>query len=409
METDIKDYVETETRYTVRGRELHFRYQPSKMPSYSLAKAIYYKKAEKPEIHAEILVSRFSDYIDNLLARHDTRSNKPTKQEKEKFKHRAATFKHIVRTNIYNIIEDALEDRYPYEYSENIYYDGEIVRPITRGERAVNNMLFNRNFQLALQGLSSSTGFNKVWDDYTRVQSLLADPKGFDELKEWSDPLIHKWTWDYPIRGVDREDQYQQGLITLWSAAPNYKGKNFARFMTFLKGALRYKFLNMLRFSYADKRRINRDTMALGSATNSADSYYAHLLDEISCLAWQIAQMENYGNGHYDPFSTTHINDMIKVRRGFDQYGIWRVTARDEPGWERNTFDGFPDRVLGDEITEDDFPLLDEKAVRLFIEHEDLGLRRPIWYEWDDLTLRYRGGHLVIGDTSRGFDPKKEL
>lgn len=43
------DYVETETRFTQSGRQIDFVYDTGKMPLYSMARAVYFKKAQKPE------------------------------------------------------------------------------------------------------------------------------------------------------------------------------------------------------------------------------------------------------------------------------------------------------------------------------------------------------------------------
>jgi hypothetical protein len=88
------------------------------------------------------------------------------------------------------------------------------------------------------------------------------------------------------ISGLDRESQYQEGLLALWQAARDYKALNFARFYKFARVALQHKFSNLLRYSLATKRRANRCLIPIGTASNRSDSFSAQKLDELVCEHW---------------------------------------------------------------------------------------------------------------------------
>lgn len=301
---------------------------------------------------------------------------------------------------------DKLEE---YE-SPSLYGDGVIsydidmdhefgFRELTRADKIANNLKFTREFQNAISGLSRSKGVNAVVDDYVRVQELLVDPNGFGDLAKWCEPVIDRWTYDFSVGGVDREDQHQEGLLTLWAADPKYQGRNFARFHTMLRASLRFKLLNMLRYSYADKRRINRDTLAMGSATNPGDSYYASLLDQFSRDAWKLEQTEQNLNDNPDPFATTPLVDMMNVSREFKKARVRQVTTRKKSTWRRDEYGGI-EEVWGDEIDQDNFPYLDEEKLRIMLELDTDPGHRPMAVKWNGLSVPAKHERVVISRES---------
>lgn len=314
----MQAYFETGTRFTSGGRKIEFVYEPRKMPAYSIAKALHHRRPKNPGIYEDELVSKFSDYIDRTLALAKLREERVSKDERAAFKREAKAFRRLMKANIYNIIKDLLDWRrhgYVYPWEDGYVYplkddDGSVVRPLTREDREVNRAIFNRNMQRAICHLATSSKFSVVMQDYLRVQELVENGD-FPALAAWCSPVIQNWTSVHPIKRMAPEDQYQEGLLTLWGAAPNYEGRNFARFTTMIRGALRKKFLNSMRFMYADKRRINSLAVSVGSATDSDYSYYSHLLDRLSFEMWTRGQRED----GEDPFRTVSVQDIFRETR----------------------------------------------------------------------------------------------
>ncbi|NQU78846.1 hypothetical protein HQ545_03695 [Candidatus Woesearchaeota archaeon] len=304
------EYCEETTRYTSSDIELHFRFYPHKMSAYGLAKSLHFHGAQKRDKYKDLLVGKFSGYIDEMLDLQSLQSEMPSEEQVRQHSSKVDVFKAVFCANLDNLLEDIFKDG--GNKSGYTLFDA----PLKYVERKTNQAIFNVWMQNTIQSMVNSKAVNAVCEDYALVQDVKHNPGHFGVLEKKCASALYGFVTRKQVLGVDRECQYQEGLLTIWACTQLYEGRNFARFTTMVKKALQFKFLNMLRYSMAYKRKVNRFTSPLGSATNPDESYLARKLDSLTCDAWVSAQriQDQLPDGLHNPFSSFSLCETIENR-----------------------------------------------------------------------------------------------
>lgn len=356
-----KDYFESEHRYNlITGEEVHTRHYPSKMSAYGLAKALNAGYAGRRDIYQAFLGEKFLGTIRQTLDLQSLQKRKPTQEEKATYRKRFAAFNTIFQTNLPRIIKSILKnDREPklsVPYWEKNEYGGALVQPEPEEEQ-VNRLIFNIHMQRAIASLAHHPGVLRAIEDYVLVQEVLEDQSRFSELEIMCSYNLWYFVNELGIRRLDKADQYQEGLITIWNCAKTYRGKNFARFPTMVKTALKNKHIDLLRYSLADKRRLNRVAQSIGSVGGD-DTEFTHQVDDLTHSAWRLAQQDQMVNGKdYNPFHT--IPPVEWFWRSLDR-GEWVTEFRDTHSYEARR-----EKIHFEEADETNFPAEMERKLKV--------------------------------------------
>ncbi|MBI2583183.1 MAG: hypothetical protein HYW25_00820 [Candidatus Aenigmarchaeota archaeon] len=312
--------------FTLDGREVRDRFYPSRMSAYGLAKSLCVGYVERRDIFEQRLAERFFSYIDETLKLKSLQDRKPTKEERKRYKAFAQAFKAVFQANVESLARSALRDNYvdAESYSRpGVCYEfnfGYVTVPLADSERQLNSAIFNRRVQNIINRLAESPGFRTVCEDFMLVQELKDDPERFGELERLCIPVLRRFVATHRTREFASNDLYQEGLLVVWRSAQSYEGRNFARFSTMVKAGLHNKFSNLMEYSMADKRRINRVAFRIGSG-NPDDSYMAQKCDEAAFRAWDMEQREQRVNGHFDPFATAPLSDLFHLHPRVEYFG----------------------------------------------------------------------------------------
>jgi hypothetical protein len=384
-EVDPKDYFEDEVRYTISGREVHFIRKPSKMSAYQIARALAWDKVHKRDVFLDFFMKKTEHLIDYILQRGSLQDKRPTKEQKIAFREKLRICKQVVKNNLEDIIYDLItwksyDEPYDSESYTSFYEpkvgDFDYMRPyeiggeikiLTYDEKQHDRAIFNLRLQRSLYHLLHSPGFQAVCDDFKLVQDVLQNPDRFPELEQLAKSPMRHFMTVRRIRYIDWEDQLQEGRVVLWKAAKDYEARNFARFSTMARQCLKNKFSNLIDFFVAHKRRIQKFTYPMGSA--STDSYLAKLSADISAELWKQGQRAMLSDDipedmPYDPFFTFSV--CSDYGSNIEERLEWKSVFG---GWWRDNEKGIQ------EVTSENFPHLNEEDV-VYIRSYELHDRR---------------------------------
>jgi hypothetical protein len=311
--------------FNLKEGVIDIKFDACKFLSYGLAKAIYWKETEYQKEYADILSSRYFPYIKQGLELLQLQKEKPHYQQKREFETYVSAFQNIYRNNIELIVKKIINkdlkrkmenDGKPYH--DNFMINGKLHelssketdelleskpwhmpwqkkiktdRQLLKNLKTVNSANFDKKMYQYIDFLLSSDMMVNLCSDYIQVQSIMTNPKRFKELEQKCQYQLYDFVNAKAVKGLDRDSQYQEGLLALWVAGKNYEARNFARFTTFAKAALHFKFCNLLTFSLADKRKINRIASPMGLTTSSS-TFVSSEIDRLSCYAWDLRNRE---------------------------------------------------------------------------------------------------------------------
>ncbi|MEK6889143.1 MAG: hypothetical protein AABW80_03485 [Nanoarchaeota archaeon] len=256
-------------------REIRLNIYPTRLRVYPLA--IGFTKQYDPKI-AQV-------YRDEFMSRIEYYAEEACLQSGLSFE----ILRPVLKINLEVMIRRALSAKYKRE-DYILIRQGELNRPLTASEKEMNSSIFLARFRDALNLLVANPGTKKACEDYGLVCKAREDMDLFPEVVKLCRGSLEDFVQNKHVKGIDRDSQRQEGLLAIWSGVKDYEARNFARFNTFAKGVLHFKFLNLLRFSQADKRRVNRRLVDLGDASGAEDSYFAHLLERFSFEGWEQQQ-----------------------------------------------------------------------------------------------------------------------
>ncbi|MFA4887648.1 MAG: hypothetical protein WC595_05525 [Candidatus Nanoarchaeia archaeon] len=332
-------YTETVTRFTASGRRVEVTYRPAKMSSYSLGRALSSKAdIERPDIYRSILLNRFSKDLWKAFLDKKKRGGKAN----------YSTFKRVFENNLEGILHDVFfpEDRNKKERQEvrgDLYARNwskrsrELLREITEGReqtselsewlefseegrksvlidgkvtkkipprytyyhfvdrkidpeemRATNRALFNQAMQRTIWSLAHHEGVLEICNDYDKAQAAKEDKKVFGEVVNDCRYEISGFKRKRPLREWLPEDMEQEALEVIWKCAEKYEGRNFARFRTFVKKALKNRLSDLYDYRDADLRIVNDIARPYGSV--EGDTQFARQLERKVARAWMHEQ-----------------------------------------------------------------------------------------------------------------------
>ncbi len=255
-------------------REVIFKIFPSKLSAYNLGISIKHGVGDElREVYEREFMARTSHYIE-----------KSCEQENLSI----ATFKAVFRPNIPLIVKRTLDARYMNPNFQFIYRDFSGY-PLSKDAKETNRSIFMMRMSDTIRLLAGSEHFKGVCEDYELVQEVKNNPDKFCELEKKCMGQLRRFSAN-TIKGIDKESQQQEGLLAIWAAAQVYEGRNLARFTTLAKTALNNKFISLIRYSQATKRKANRHLLDLGRASFSKDSFPASLLDRLVYEQWERQQ-----------------------------------------------------------------------------------------------------------------------
>lgn len=255
---------------------------PSKLRAYPLGVALLFGDGLSGEARKE--------YLSQFMQRISTPIEETAREEGIPLD----VFKSVFTLNVEKIISSTLSAKYKsedYRIMSGRHYT------LDKCEKEMNASIFMMRMMNTIRGLGKYGGFKAACKDYEIVSGVRKDTSRFLELEELCKAPLFKFMSDR-INGIDRESQHQEGLLAVWAAAKLYEGRNFARFRTLAKTALKNKFVNLIRYSQATKRRANRHLIPIGNASRNDDSYPATLLDTLSYEEWSKQQTD------YDAINT---------------------------------------------------------------------------------------------------------
>jgi hypothetical protein len=301
-----RNYLEENVRFTVSGKEVRFKLKPAKMSAQGLAKVIVYKMVQRPEVFKSFFMERINGIITDFLGSQQTGSTRPTRVETANFRAEVEIKSRIIFNNLDKILKDALKRE-----SENP--DMQYLGRMQKKERTREEMkqhdeaVFNLRLQRSITGLLMHPGFSAVVADYKLVQEVLKDQRRFPELEKLANSALRKFMTTQRIRYMDEESQRQEGLLAIWVAAQKYEGRNLARFSTLAKVALQNKFCNLIEYFTAHKRRVQKYTSPMGSATDPKESFLARKIEKLAAESWRRVQRIQLSDqaredAEYDPF-----------------------------------------------------------------------------------------------------------
>lgn len=296
-------------------------YDLKKLPAYTLAKAIRYKFTEDVDEYSRNLILKFKKPIRNSIAeRFGIQKTKPNRFTKRGYKKQVETFTKVLEASAQKLVHRVIKKgwkenakiRFTKPEKDSYFIDGSMqIHKLTEGEKQINNSLFNYLMQKEIQRLSKDEHMIKVCFDYDLVQEVKQDYSRFNELEKLCAPIIKNWINNYHIRKLDPEDQYQEGLLVVWHCAEKYKAKNFARFSSFVKKGLRNKFINLLRYSIADVRRLNR--ISENFVPGSESSIIGAKINRLTYESWAFMQRQKISEED-NPFATLSLEDYVNFR-----------------------------------------------------------------------------------------------
>jgi hypothetical protein len=258
------------------GRECHRKIYPSRLHALALAIGIRYGNLDENirKVYAQELVSRMSGYIEQSCAQAGVS---------------AAACKRVFATNAGQVVGITFRRRYknPNYMGVSSKEIGGGTRILTRSEKELNASIFVMKLSHTIQWLVQDKRTRRVIRDFQVIGSLRTDPDRFPRIEKLAAPQLGKFMKS-GIRGIDRESQLQEGRLALWAAARGYEARNFSTFGHFARVALDHKFCNLLRYSLADKRRVNRSLVPIGG--NIGDSYTGSQVDSVSYAHWEAQQ-----------------------------------------------------------------------------------------------------------------------
>jgi|GEM_PF-6019839 len=315
-----------EPRFIANGNEgEEIRFYPQKMPAYALAKALHFVgNMDREFLYEHCLISQFSYYIDDMFKHMFLLDYKPSKEQRRIWKHehekRVRAFKDILAANLdpmlKRIFNTERKDGYAFISRANPSAEAFELRRMTREEKDANNAIFRHLFQEEISHMASSEIFQNAYLDYVLVQEVLAEPRRFREIEE----LCSYCLWDFAknknVKGMPFEEQCQEGRLVVWAAAKKYRAKGLARFRTMAKKALNNRFVDLLRFSLADVRKMNRKVEYTGLPVGPHEHGLAGALERISYGAWVSGQ-----NGHFqsppdaedgDPYLSQYLAELLQ-------------------------------------------------------------------------------------------------
>ncbi|MDO8555924.1 MAG: hypothetical protein Q7R96_01995 [Nanoarchaeota archaeon] len=311
----------TEVAYTYPHGEITNSYNTRNIPTYLLALKYLFRKTGKffttPE-DKEKLREALEQRVINLALRirkNSVINDLPVPAEKPLKKvlgFNALTL--ITRElDLYTRTEPGWEkDSLRYIPTEAITtYDeksGWAIHTITNSEKTeTNRAIFNFRLQRRLGNIVTGAHTQQVCDDYELAQTVARDPDQFPKLEQLcKGPLHHFMTYER-IRILDEESQHQEGLLALWQAIKNYRAENFARLTTYARKVLHHKYCNLLAYSEADCRKVNKRSIPMGGGCDTEDTPLAHELGNMQHQLWRAAQREQVWqeqNNNYNPFAS---------------------------------------------------------------------------------------------------------
>ena len=289
--TSIRGYFEEKVTFTQTGQKLCTRYYPHSMSAYGLANALYYHNKSRrrdmlrrKDIYADNLAARYDKFFDEEFNRKDMQDKQPSEDERKQHELKFRAAKSVFGANIKNISQSVIEQ---------MYADEAIVEKARDYEsRELNKANFNSRMQRRISWLLGSEMFERLVEEYLFVK----ETKDFKELVKRYNPVLSQFA-SRSVSFADREDLYQEGLLTMWACAQKYEGRRFASFSTMLRTSLRNKFRDMMRFSRADKRRINYMARSIGIG-NPGDTYAAKELDGLAVSSWRLMKADDDIDGY---------------------------------------------------------------------------------------------------------------
>ncbi len=232
-------------------------------------------------------------------------------------------------------------------------------------ERETNTAIFTMRMQESLPYIIRSNWFKAICEDHQAVKAVVADPDKFSELEKLCQSAITHFMTSLRLRYVDKEVQLQEGLFTIWACAKKYEGRDFSRFSTMVRKALKNKQIDLLRFHQADVRRIHKHTHFMGSGSDEEESYLTARLGDLSFRSWQKGQALQLTDepeiaeaiGDYDPFFTLPIWDK--------EGGNKRKSTQLTPCL------GFLPEDQETIVTDDNFPHFGERRIYTYFKDQD--------------------------------------
>jgi hypothetical protein len=315
-----------EPRFISNGKDgKEIRFYPQKMPAYALAKALHFVgRMDREFLYEHCLISQFSYHINDVFNRMFMTESKPSKKQRQIQKHehekRVRAFKDILAANLGPVLRRIfnIERKGGYAFISRANPSAEAFEPrrMTKEEKDANNAIFRHLFQEEISFMANSEAFENACSDYMLIQDVLAEPRRFKEIE-----ALCSWClWDFArnknVKGMPFEEQYQEGRLVIWEAAKKYRARGLARFRTMAKKALNNRFVDLLRFSLADIRKMNRKMEYIGLPVGPHEHGLAGALERISYGAWVSSQ-----NGHFqsppdaegdDPYLSQHLAELIQ-------------------------------------------------------------------------------------------------
>ncbi len=346
-------YVEQDKRFTFSGHEITLTYDPATMHPYSLAKSIYFRKAQRPDIFVTHFAQRTAWALDEA-AKSRSFPHKLSKEERTRWRQELEKLKGIWLISGEYLVGKILKNGGKLKYEPNRYGDKNL--------ETINRAVFNNRLSQVAFGYVSSEQVAQVIEDIDIVKRVNEDHSQFSLLEERCKSALSHFAFN-PVAGTDREGQYQEALVVAWQCGKRYQGKNFARFNTFVAKALANKRIDMIRYFGAHCRRVHKISFPMGLGEEG--SRLQEHLDETAFREWN--QMRRDGEMQEAwPLPPKGVND-FEVK-----YAVEEGTT--------------------DEFSDDTYPLGIEKRIELISEGERLvreGENTLGYYRWlTDCSVR---------------------
>lgn len=276
-------YAEKSTRFTEAMNRVDLVFQPSRMHPYTIAKAVYFHKAEKPEIFIDFFARKTVGVIDDAF-RTLTFPSRLTASQRKGLAHYREEINRIWMISGRHIINKVLS-RFSSVYESNKSHDKDIEK--------INRAIFNRRLQSIALSYVTGEGTRLVIGDHQRVRDVIDNPSQFNVLEQMCERALKTFIAEWKVLGLDAESQLQEGRMVVWQCAQKYEGRNFARFQTMARQALRNKAIDLTRYFTAHCRRVSRVSFPMGLGEEG--SRLAEALDGISFRGWRLGIL----NGGY--------------------------------------------------------------------------------------------------------------
>jgi len=351
---------------TGEEKEVTDIYNPSNKSTYSLAISYFignFENVKDEEVVREVLKTRVSSQMDRTIRSLQINDIEVRHEE---------TLRLLTERNALKIIESELD----LERRETRDYDNEShsYLPKDYERTGINRMIFNHRLQRRLGGIATSPRIEKTCEDYELVRAVLKDSSRFSELENLCrGPLRHFLEYE-KIKILDEESQRQEGLLTIWRAAKNYRADGFARFTTMARKSLHFRFCNLLTYSQADCRRANLKSLPMGGGGDSEDTPLAHEVSGISHKLWKGEQRSQLNvpdekSDYWNPFGTAPFAEHRDSLEGRTNHAVVRRNKKVyENRHGQKTFAG--NLQTFELITDDNLSMLDEEIVELRTDDE---------------------------------------